>query len=178
MSFDSLRDLTTSTITGLNPFRAGRCLSTENKLWHIVNQQVSIPFEQGNVFRPIFIVKINANDESQSLSSRAMSFDPLILSALYSQLSSQSLSSRAMSFDKVQKAKTLQLRASQSLSSRAMSFDELPRATPTDFLIVSIPFEQGDVFRLMKITVSSKNVERLNPFRAGRCLSTVLQTNI
>ena len=40
---------------------------------------------------------------------------------------------------------------------------------------VSIPFEQGDVFRLdMKAEIVAY-LEGLNPFRAGRCLSTILE---
>ena len=35
---------------------------------------------------------------------------------------------------------------------------------------VSIPFEQGDVFRLRQAQTLEKG--SLNPFRAGRCLST------
>ena len=38
-------------------------------------------------------------------------------------------------------------------------------------LVVSIPFEQGDVFRPVK-TTALRNKMGLNPFRAGRCLST------
>ena len=36
---------------------------------------------------------------------------------------------------------------SQSLSSRAMSFDDVIEFKPDPFMCVSIPFEQGDVFR-------------------------------
>ena len=38
-------------------------------------------------------------------------------------------------------------------------------------LLVSIPFEQGDVFRLTR-RLDEKVQKGLNPFRAGRCLST------
>ncbi len=38
------------------------------------------------------------------------------------------------------------------------------------FAYVLIPFEQGDVFRRCDKGFSDK--ESLNPFRAGRCLST------
>ena len=60
---------------------------------------------------------------------------------------SQSLSSRAMSFDGGYMA-TLTLRdLSQSLSSRAMSFDKSYVEKKNSLSLVSIPFEQGDVFR-------------------------------
>ena len=87
-------------IDSLNPFRAGRCLST------------------------------NMNSEN---------FDLYELS--------QSLSSRAMSFDEEINKVISDVEKSQSLSSRAMSFDPKPEE-PTRSL-------------------------GLNPFRAGRCLSTV-----
>ena len=36
---------------GLNPFRAGRCLSTQAKALGYSSSEVLIPFEQGDVFR-------------------------------------------------------------------------------------------------------------------------------
>ena len=59
----------------LNPFRAGRCLSTSELFINLGIEIVSIPFEQGDVFRPIKDLKETAKSVSQSLSSRAMSFD-------------------------------------------------------------------------------------------------------
>ena len=83
----------------LNPFRAGQCLSTASIESTSRTAVVSIPFEQGNVFRPLFSNTTNTiSSMSQSLSSRAMSFDiPFHHYSL--QFLSQSLSSRAMSFD-------------------------------------------------------------------------------
>ena len=105
-------------------FRAGRCLSTKKERELQVLKNVSIPFEQGDVFRRFRMFGLNtAVRRSQSLSSRAMSFD-LHISAIFKCNS-----------------------------------------------CVSIPFEQGDVFRL---NAPVKTVQQigLNPFRAGRCLST------
>ena len=51
MSFDSCLSKLYSAILRLNPFRAGRCLSTEHQSSIKRSQFVSIPFEQGNVFR-------------------------------------------------------------------------------------------------------------------------------
>ena len=64
-----------ATIVGLNPFRAGRCLST--KFYHLLASRsiVSIPFEQGDVFRHNCPEEVVVDNTSQSLSSRAMSFD-------------------------------------------------------------------------------------------------------
>ena len=40
------------TLRGLNPFRAGRCLSTtKEEITAPAVDKVSIPFEQGDVFR-------------------------------------------------------------------------------------------------------------------------------
>ena len=85
---------------------------------------------------------------------------------------SQSLSSRAMSFDIDGKDTFVNLPLSQSLSSRAMSFDRDVQVAENEATRVSIPFEQGDVFRHNSINLSYLKKKCLNPFRAGRCLST------
>ena len=55
-----------------------------------------------------------------------------------------------------------------------MSFDHL-RSELLDMLEdVSIPFEQGDVFRPKRKTKDEQYPLGLNPFRAGRCLSTYM----
>ena len=60
----------------LNPFRSGRCLSTMEKGKTVANvREVSIPFDQGDVFRHDYDFDIYDLIESQSLSIRAMSFD-------------------------------------------------------------------------------------------------------
>ena len=107
---------------------------------------VSIPFEQGDVFRPQGNSEICWAFRSQSLSSRAMSFDSRTAQYEMELTKSQSLSSRAMSFDKYKKLKHYSY-MSQSLSSRAMSFDKVLRNNSINLSYVSIPFEQGDVFR-------------------------------
>ena len=65
---------------------------------------------------------------------------------------------------------------SQSLSSRAMSFDTAKSCGFTS-VEVSIPFEQGDVFRQNGKADNILTGKSLNPFRAGRCLSTRRQTS-
>ena len=91
--------LKTQRRVSLNPFRTGRCLSTEqefsirgldNLSQSLSNRAmsfdrgrsnclqaylVSIPFEQGDVFRHIPQVYLPGKAGSQSLSNRAMSFD-------------------------------------------------------------------------------------------------------
>ena len=59
----------------LNPFRTGRCLSTNILITlQRIKILVSIPFEQGDVFRQK-MYKEEFSTMSQSLSNRAMSFD-------------------------------------------------------------------------------------------------------
>ena len=90
---------------------------------------VSIPFEQGDVFRQWKEAKDITDNESQSLSSRAMSFD-------------------------LKDWRVILLNGgSQSLSSRAMSFDSTSFTAWTTRVSVSIPFEQGDVFRQKQLRV-------------------------
>ena len=84
---------------------------------------VSIPFELGDVFRPENEATRTVRIQSQSLSSRAMSFDYSFPPMMYACSKSQSLSSRAMSFDKEWLDNIDADDLSQSLSSRAMSFD-------------------------------------------------------
>ena len=69
-------------------------------------------------------------------------------------------------------------KGSQSLSSRAMSFDKETAKSLGYSSIVSIPFEQGDVFRPLMRKCNYNLKRRLNPFRAGRCLSTYMLKSI
>ena len=82
-----------------------------------------------------------------------------------------------MSFDALGTATTTEQAVSQSLSSRAMSFDAKSVGHNDLTSAVSIPFEQGDVFRPVKTTALRKKMG-LNPFRAGRCLSTSAKIGI
>ena len=108
----------------LNPFRTGRCLSTQQPTGNSGFYFVSIPFEQGDVFRP--------HDERLKAWKRA----------------SQSLSNRAMSFDR---RSTEFARASRTVSipfEQGDVFRHRIEAKAKEIYSVSIPFEQGDVFRL------------------------------
>ena len=63
---------------------------------------------------------------------------------------------------------------SQSLWNRAMSFD-VKRAETLDVdLPVSIPLEQGNVFRQSCDDYIKERIESLNPFGTGQCLSTAV----
>ena len=60
----------------LNPFRSGRCLSTDLTSTTLTALgTVSIPFDQGDVFRHAIKGVVSLGSSSQSLSIRAMSFD-------------------------------------------------------------------------------------------------------
>ena len=75
MSFDLDKTVKDAVAFSLNPFRAGRCLSTNKSVIGSPSIFVSIPFEQGDVFRRESEDDWIAFGSSQSLSSRAMSFD-------------------------------------------------------------------------------------------------------
>ena len=92
------------------------------------------------------MAKINI-DASQSLSFRAMSFDITTLRSKMEESGSQSLSIRAMSFDGYNRDDIERIFESQSLSIRAMSFDLEALDKLLGISKVSIPFDQGNVFR-------------------------------
>ena len=64
MSFDLKgAALKMETLKGLNPFRTGRCLSTlKNILRLLIVKRVSIPFEQGDVFRHLKVELLSARE--------------------------------------------------------------------------------------------------------------------
>ena len=109
---------------------------------------VSIPFDQGDVFRLIKKLKERGVYGSQSLSIRAMSFDKDIPEDHELAYLSQSLSIRAMSFD--QDGGT----CFDMLFNVSIPFDQgdvfrqMDEGEVVTFQQVSIPFDQGDVFRL------------------------------
>ncbi len=51
MSFDASNSDSLVMQKSLNPFGTGQCLSTAQKGFIYATQEVSIPLEQGNVFR-------------------------------------------------------------------------------------------------------------------------------
>ena len=75
MSFDIKVGTTSETTNVSIPFEQGdvfRRLQMRQVRWQYL---VSIPFEQGDVFRQERAVEVHTGYQSQSLSSRAMSFD-------------------------------------------------------------------------------------------------------
>ena len=84
---------------------------------------------------------------------------------------SQSLSIRAMSFDLFDKVNQKPAVVSQSLSIRAMSFDTMSKNILPLNLSLN-PFRAGRCLSTIKIRLNHWAVIGLNPFRAGRCLST------
>ena len=75
MSFDRMQYVELLRSLRLNPFRTGRCLSTDEVFIYMQDLDVSIPFEQGDVFRHAIDYELGVAHLSQSLSNRAMSFD-------------------------------------------------------------------------------------------------------
>ena len=108
---------------------------------------VSIPLEQGNVFRHPIKKNPCAKKQSQSLWNRAMSFDLLLPNAL------------------PQKTCLNPFGTGQCLSTSRVSLVSEPT-------LVSIPLEQGNVFRLKTEEREFLIGLRLNPFGTGQCLST------
>ena len=158
---------------------------------------VSIPLEQGNVFRLHVLQYFINSFLSQSLWNRAMSFDLEKIYKVTQFTMSQSLWNRAMSFDNSKKMRLWGIIMSQSLWNRAMSFDIILRLhldhvisclnpfgtgqclstqgtfNKKRFSPVSIPLEQGNVFRLrLRTNITQKTC--LNPFGTGQCLSTIV----
>ena len=56
MSFNINVHLTFNNNPCFNPFGTGQCLSTPYSLKDLIKKEVSIPLEQGNVFRPKAII--------------------------------------------------------------------------------------------------------------------------
>ena len=158
---------------------------------------VSIPLEQGNVFRLHVLQYFINSFLSQSLWNRAMSFDLEKIYKVTQFTMSQSLWNRAMSFDNSKKMRLWGIIMSQSLWNRAMSFDIILRLhldhvisclnpfgtgqclstqgtfNKKRFSPVSIHLEQGNVFRLrLRTNITQKTC--LNPFGTGQCLSTLI----
>ena len=194
MSFDLNMKLFLVEDGCLNPFGTGQCLSTMNSWMKSLVIIVSIPLEQGNVFR---LMKFT-NTEKKQVSI------PLEQGNVFRHGNhvhyqkwclSQSLWNRAMSFDKQNRRKSKRDHASQSLWNRAMSFDAVSQkplrlcvslnpfgtgqclSTHNDSATheaghVSIPLEQGNVFRQIRWS-RAMLVLSLNPFGTGQCLSTM-----
>ena len=115
--------------------------------------------------------------ESQSLSIRAMSFDNTNtqqkenIMSLNPFRSGQCLSTVEHGNDDFLPEQ------SQSLSIRAMSFDIVGLGSVLGDGSVSIPFDQGNVFRQMDSRLTEMD-KGLNPFRSGQCLSTILRRDL
>ena len=84
----------------LNPFRAGRCLSTFEKYNINDDKIVSIPFEQGDVFRQFIILKACREELVSIPFEQGDVFRQISKAVNQAIVLSQSLSSRAMSFDR------------------------------------------------------------------------------
>ena len=113
---------------------------------------------------------------SQSLSIRAMSFDDDMTNPSAGGNRSQSLSIRAMSFDLIyyHYYGDLLCRLNPFRSGQCLSTDSFCSYWCSCF--VSIPFDQGNVFRLNNAIRSVATGIGLNPFRSGQCLSTQMKS--
>ena len=206
-------------MSSFNPFGAGQGLSTNfnqtspdragafQSLWNrarsldlTLTQRIQIlgcfnPFGAGRVFRQLIQVRNQLQEQFQSLWNRAGSFDDNANTRVAKSGEFQSLWNRAGSFDKYTITDAFGVNVFQSLWNRARSFDaESP--IDLDILAVSIPLEQGGVFRLIygktkffsclfqslwsragsfdkSRLAKMKKEECFNPFGTGRGLSTL-----
>ena len=85
---------------------------------------------------------------------------------------SQSLWSRAMSFDAYAMRAELSAIQSQSLWNRAMSFDTHIKDCSLVVYCLN-PFGTGQCLSTKKVSPELSNLYCLNPFGTGQCLSTV-----
>ena len=158
-------------LSRLNPFRAGRCLSTEWYFSGTLRTGGLNPFRAGRCLSTVgshcmrSLICLNPFRTGRCLSTYVKIVNVPMLERLNPFRTGRCLSTNSGNH------LTISLDRSQSLSNRAMSFDGWSRLNHWTNS-VSIPFEQGDVFRLSVSFKFRYLLQRLNPFRAGRCLST------
>ena len=106
-----------------------------------------IPLEQGSVFRRLYCLVTSGDlGLSQSLWNRAVSSDTTEVSCTALD-KSQSLWNRAVSSDGMAVESSADVVSSQSLWNRAVSSDKDGSCRGIESVSVSIPLEQGSVFR-------------------------------
>ena len=151
MSFDTTMKLYLIIGDRLNPFGTGQCLSTVEQDQWVAENCVSIPLEQGNVFRQKFTCKnvrlscLNPFGTGQCLSTKIFLRAWSLIHCLNPFGTGQCLSTKGKF------GYWLVINQSQSLWNRAMSFDN-----QTNDKVIS------DI--------------RLNPFGTGQCLSTQIRS--
>ena len=140
-------------IISLNPFGTGQCLSTKTRfhccsifesqsLWNravsfdqypkslaLMDELVSIPLEQGSVFRLNMLNNNNQTSSSQSLWNRAVSFDNELKNTWESLTVSIPLEQGSV-FRRNKREILGASMESQSLWNRAVSFDAIEPFTP------------------------------------------------
>ena len=132
--------------------------------------EVSIPLEQGKVFRPINMKK-SSFVMFQSLWNRAVSFDTALSQQCKGLFRFNPFGTgRCLSTKEWRKYQIAGM--FQSLWNRAVSFDSSSYCYWVISSCVSIPLEQGGVFRLHTEYFQTITQISFNPFGTGRCLST------
>ena len=134
-----------------------------------------IPLEQGSVFRRLYCLVTSGDlGLSQSLWNRAVSSDTTEVSCTALD-KSQSLWNRAVSSDTTEVSCTA-LDKSQSLWNRAVSSDQEDLTVDQWAEKVSIPLEQGSVFRrygsreFSRCSIVSIPLEQGSVFRLNHCI--------
>ena len=156
---------------------------------------VPIPLEQGSVFRRAEDLDHSRPQTSQSLWNRAVSFDNQKITGIGIAGKSQSLWNRAVSFDTERKPSEFFINSLNPFGTgQCLSTRMIKPIKPEEFclnpfgtgqclstrvwrlvrwrIVVSIPLEQGSVFRLKKLLMVFAINQRLNPFGTGQCLPT------
>ena len=132
---------------------------------------VSIPLEQGNVFRLGCSVLTYNLHRSQSLWNRAMSFDKEIMRDSDRLTTSQSLWNRAMSFDSRNIKTFARVRCLNPFGTgQCLSTNLIKRAEEIN--IGLNPFGTGQCLSTSNLWYNVVLLQRLNPFGTGQCLST------
>ncbi len=170
MSFDSQKGFKDSHKLDFNPFGTGQCLSTykahvdtlydisipleqgnvfrhydeQNDLWQSLS--ISIPLEQGNVFRQI-TTRGFGTQRFQSLWNRAMSFDDSCCRRRTSNKDFNPFGTGQCLSTFINFSRSVLNKIFQSLWNRAMSFDAEFKGQLLNSKKISIPLEQGNVFR-------------------------------
>ena len=153
------------------PLEQGNVFRQQQHVNRLRGCLVSIPLEQGNVFRPGGPDKTGVETLSQSLWNRAMSFDWYLHERWC-----RSCVSIPLEQGNVFRQNKLSIRdhqgKSQSLWNRAMSFDCLCLILNVYQTSQSL-WNRAMSFDLIE-AIKKKELKGLNPFGTGQCLSTAV----
>ena len=132
---------------------------------------VSIPFDQGNVFRPYTAIKMYETCPVSIPFDQGNVFRPCSGLCLLACTVSIPFDQGNVFRQKLNHEEVIR-NESQSLSIRAMSFDGYEKASLSLKLLCLNPFRSGQCLSTSSVLVRTAQQIGLNPFRSGQCLST------